>query len=99
MRRPTSTFSSFFGEGQKGDAASPLNRFSHIPLMGGAVPGNSSWNNLSPFRDEIPKQPGILVIDVVDLIGAEAAILLPLCKPASFHLYLLEPAWTCSNSY
>jgi hypothetical protein len=91
--------SSFFGEGQKRNAASPLDRLANIPLMGRAVPGYSSWNNLTPLGDEIPKQPGILVIDVVDLIGAEAAIFLPLCKPAFFHLCLLEPAWTCSNSY
>jgi hypothetical protein len=76
---------SLFGKCQEGDATGSLDRLADIPLMRCAIARDPPRNDLAPFRHEIPKQPGVFIIDMVDLIGAEAAIFLPLNKPAFFH--------------
>jgi hypothetical protein len=45
--------------------------------MLGAVPGDPTRNDLSPFCDEIPKDLGILIIDLQFFISAESADLSP----------------------
>jgi hypothetical protein len=44
--------------------------------MRSADAGNAKWKNLSAFRDECRKHPGVLVVDVIDFLDAELANLL-----------------------
>jgi hypothetical protein len=83
---------SLFCKCKKGNAARSLNRLPDIPLMICTISGDPSRNDLSTLRYKVPEQSGVFVIDIIDLIGAKAAVLLPLSKPAFFHLRLLHIA-------
>ena len=61
------------GKGQNGNIASPLDCHRHFPLMFCTVSRDSPGDNFTPFRDEIPKDLWILVIDIQFLIRTEAA--------------------------
>ena len=64
-------------KGQNGDVARPFDGLRHLPLMFCTVSGDPSGNDLSPFRDEIPENLRVLIIDVQFLIRAESANLPP----------------------
>src|SRR5579864_4875435 len=57
------------------DRARALERGGQRTLVPGTGPGHTPGQNLAPVADE-PAEPGdLLVIDVVDLLGAERAYL------------------------
>ena len=58
-------------EGQNRYVTGPFDGDCHLPLVLRAVPGDPPRNDLSPFCDEISKDPRIPVVNVQFFIGAE----------------------------
>src|SRR5947208_4395716 len=63
----------FGGEGQQRDISRALDRHRQQPLVGRAGPGEPARKNLSAFRDELPDQLHVLVVDHVNLLVAKLA--------------------------
>src|SRR5689334_13262490 len=63
-------------ERQQGDVARLLDGIGQPPLVRGADAGNAARHDLAALGHEGVQQLHILVVDVVDLLDAEAAYLL-----------------------
>ena len=59
--------------GQQGDLTSPLDGLRQLALMHGAGAGGSAGQNLGTLRDEAAQLGGVLIINVLALLGAELA--------------------------
>lgn len=62
---------------KNGDIARPFKGYRHLPLMFGTVARDPSRNDLSTFRNKIPEDLRVLVVNVQLLIRAESADLPP----------------------
>src|SRR2546423_522706 len=67
---------------QQCDISRPLYCFGKHALMDGAVARNATRQNLATLRNKVPQKPGILEINDVHLLDAEAAYSAT-TKPAS----------------
>src|SRR3954468_16328348 len=64
------------GVGQQGDLAGVLHGHRDVPLVLAAVAADPTGPDLAAVRDELPQQPGVLVVDVLSAVLAEGADLL-----------------------
>jgi hypothetical protein len=58
---------------QQRDIARALDCLGKHALMNGAIAGNPPGQNLAAFRDKVSQEPGVLEINNVYLLNAEAA--------------------------
>ncbi len=67
-----------YGKREQGNISSPLDRLGQLPLMPGAVSGNSGGNYFPPLRNQRFEQFDIEKIDDLNFIGTKATNFL--CK-------------------
>src|ERR1700722_14429768 len=77
MVRPSPSSTCRAGVRQQGHLAGVLDRLGDVTLVLGAVPGDPAGPDLAPVGNELPQQPGVLVVHVGDLLLAEQADFLP----------------------
>src|SRR6476620_9221756 len=78
------------GVGQQGDLAGVLHRDRDVTLVLTAVAGDPTGPDLAAVGDELPQQPGVLVVDVLGLVLAERAhLLLRLAQDGLCHCSVL----------
>src|SRR6516225_888677 len=63
-------------ERKQRDIAGLLDRFAQSPLVRRAHACDASRRDFAALADKRPEHPGVLVIDIVDLVDAETAYLL-----------------------
>ena len=69
--------------GQQGDVPCALDGDGQLTLMGSAGTGGTAGQDLAALGQVTAELSGILVVDVLDLIDAEAAYLLALTRTHS----------------
>src|ERR1700722_8474846 len=77
MVRPSPASARCARVGQQGHLAGVLDRLGDVTLVLGAVSGDPAGPDLAPVGNELPQQPGVLVVHVGDLLLAEQADFLP----------------------
>src|SRR5581483_4446141 len=92
LARPQTAPSGRCGEGQERDVAGSFDRFRQQPLVRRAGSCEPTRHDLSPLGDELAHQLHVLVIDNVDLLGAELAHL------ATPEILLPRASWTCRST-
>src|SRR5512143_1162191 len=66
------------GEREERQVARPLDRGGHHALVAGTVAGDPARQDLGALQDVLLEQLDVLVVDVLDVLGREAADLAPL---------------------
>src|SRR5882672_7635028 len=73
------------GKRQQRDVACLLDGGRQPPLVGRAYSRQAAWHDLAAFRDELPQEPVVLVVDGLNFFHAELAdFLAPKILAASF---------------
>src|ERR1700709_750883 len=79
------------GERDERQVACPLDRLLQGALMVGAGPRDPPRQDLGALRDELLEELDVLVIDVIDLVGAELTDLAPAEEDLSCACHLKPP--------